>query len=80
MKKTLPFILAIAVAGCGTERPNHMNNADAEVVNIDTVRRYANTFEKILTWRTVDQIDYVTFVPISSHYTVGSRMKVMIKR
>jgi hypothetical protein len=80
MKKTLPFILAIVIAGCGTERAIQMNIADAELVKIDTVQRYPNTPEKILTWRTMDRIDYVTFVPISSHYIIGSRMKVMVKR
>jgi hypothetical protein len=80
MKKTFPFFLAAIIAGCGTERAIQMNIADAELVKIDTIQRYPNGSEKLLTWRTDDRIDYVTFVPISSHYTVGSRMKVMVKR
>lgn len=80
MKKTLPFLLAAALAGCGTERAIQMNISDAELVKIDTVQRYPNMAEKVLTWRTDDRIDYVTFVPIGSYYTLGSRMKVMIKR
>ena len=81
MKKTLPFLLAAVIASCGTsERAIQMNIADAELVKIDTVKRYPNASEKLLTWRTEDQIDYVTFVPIASHYTLGSRMKVMIRR
>ncbi len=80
MKKTLPFVLAAIIAGCGTERAIQMNIADAELVKIDTIQRYPNASEKLLTWRTYDQIDYVTFVPINSHYIVGSRMKVMVKR
>jgi len=80
MKKTLPFLLAAVVAGCGTEQAIQMNIADAELVKIDTIQRYPNSAEKLLTWRTDDRIDYVTFVPIASHYTLGSKMKVMIKR
>jgi len=79
MKKTLPFFLAAVIAGCGTEKAIQMNIEDAQLVKIDTIQRY-NASEKLLTWRTSDQIDYVTYVPLASHYTIGSRMKVMIKR
>ena len=80
MKKALPFFLAAVIASCGSERAIQMDIADAELIKIDTVQRYPNTAEKILTWRTDDNIDYVTFVPISSHYTLGSKMKIMVKR
>lgn len=80
MKKILPFLLAAAVAGCGTEQAIQMNIEDAQLVKIDTVQRYPNASEKVLTWRTEDRVDYITFVPMASHYTVGSRMKIMVKR
>jgi len=80
MKKALPFFLAATIAGCNSEKQIQMNIADAELIKIDTVQRYPNTSEKLLTWRTDDRIDYVTFVPINSHYSIGSRMKVMVKR
>jgi len=81
MKKGLPFFLAVAfIAGCGSEHEIQMNIADAELIKIDTVQRYPNATEKLLTWRTEDRIDYVTFVPINSYYPLGSRIKVMVKR
>lgn len=79
MKKTLPFFLAAVIAGCGTERAIQVNIEEAQLVKIDTIQRY-NASEKLLTWRTSDQVDYVTYVPLLSHYTIGSKMKVMIKR
>lgn len=80
MKKTLPFFLAAIFAGCAAEREIQMDIADVELVKIDTVQRYPNAPEKILTWRSDDHIDYVTFVPIETSYALGSRMKVMVKR
>lgn len=81
MKKGLPFFLAVAfIAGCSSEHEIQMNIADAELVKIDTIQRYPNATEKLLTWRTEDRINYVTFVPINSYYPLGSRIKVMVKR
>jgi len=81
MKKTLPFLLAaIIVAGCTSEREIQMDMTNVELVKIDTVQRYPNAPEKILTWRSEDRVDYVTFVPLNSYYPLGSKMKVMVKR
>lgn len=57
-----------------------MSMADVELVKIDTIQRYPNTSEKLLTWRDDNRIDYITFVPIETHYIIGARMKVMVKR
>jgi hypothetical protein len=80
MKKTLPFFLVAVILGCTQEREIQMSMADVELVKIDTIQRYPNTAEKLLTWRSDDHVDYVTFAPLDSYYPIGSRMKVMVKR
>ena len=80
MKKTLPFVLAAVFVGCGSEKEIQMNMADVELVKIDTIQRYPNASEKLLTWRTDDHINYITFAPLDAYYPLGARMKVMVKR
>lgn len=80
MKPTIPFILAAFILGCGQEKQIQMSLSDVQLVKIDTVVRYPNSSEKILTWRSDDRVEYVTFAPIASYYPIGSRMKVMLKR
>lgn len=84
MKQTLPFLMAATVVsfivGCTGPKDLQMDLTDVELVKIDTVQRYPNSSEKILTWRDENQVNYVTFVPLETYYTLGSRMKVMVKR
>jgi hypothetical protein len=81
MKKTLPFFLAVMIIlGCSQQKEIQMDMSDVELVKIDTIQRYPNATEKILTWRSSDQIDYITFAPLDTYYPLGSRMKVMMKR
>jgi hypothetical protein len=80
MKKTLPFVFAAILAGCNEGREIQVDMADVQLVKIDTVQRYPNTAEKVLTWRTEDHINYITFAPLDAYYPLGSRMKVMVRR
>lgn len=84
MKKTLPFLVAATIAaftiGCTAEREVQMDLTDVQLVKIDTIQRYPNASEKLLTWRGEDQVSYLTFVPIEMYYPIGARMKVMVKR
>jgi len=84
MKQTLPLLvaatIAAAIVGCTSEKEVQMDLTDVQLVKIDTIRRYPNAAEKVLTWRGEDQVSYVTFVPIETYYPIGARMKVMVKR
>lgn len=84
MKQTLPFVLAASVAafaiGCAEQKEVQMDFADVELVKIDTIQRYPETAQKLLTWRDENNIDYQTFVPIGLYFPLGARMKVMLKR
>ena len=84
MKQTFPFMMAATVVsflvGCTGPKDLQMDITDVELIKIDTVQRYQNLSEKILTWRDENQVSYVTFVPLETYYAVGTRMKVMVKR
>jgi len=57
-----------------------MNMTYVQLIKIDTVSRYPNSAEQILTWRSGDHIDYVTYAPLDNCYVVGTKMRVMVKR
>jgi hypothetical protein len=80
MKKLVPLALAGFLFSCAHEKTIQMNITNVQLVKIDTVLRYPNITEQILTWRSEDHVDYVTFEPISKYYVVGSKMTVMVKR
>jgi hypothetical protein len=84
MKQTLPFLMAATIAalfvGCAEEKQVQMNLTDVQLVKIDTIQRYPENTQKLLTWRDENHIDYVTFVPLETYYPLGARMKVMVKR
>lgn len=84
MKKTLPFLLATVVAAmlfsCAQEKEVQMNLTDVQLVKIDTIQRYPDATQKLLTWRDDNHVDYQTFVPIETYYPLGARMKVMVRR
>jgi hypothetical protein len=80
MKKLLPIVLAAFTVGCGTSKEVQMDLTDVKLVKIDTIQRYPNNTEKILTWQDDNHLNYVTFVPMEVYYALGARMKVMMKR
>ena len=80
MKKILPVVTAVILASCGFERNIEVTPTVAELVKIDTIHRQSDPGELILTWRTEDNIRYISFEPMESAYAVGSRMKVLIRR
>jgi hypothetical protein len=80
MKKFLLGIIPAVLCCCSTGKEVQMNMIDVELVKIDTVQRYPAESQKILTWHGFDNVDYVTFAPISNYYRVGSKMKVMVRK
>jgi hypothetical protein len=80
MKKLLPGIMAAILCSCSTGKEVQMSMIDVELVKIDTVQRYPQDRQKLLTWHGFDNVDYVTFAPITNYYSLGSRMKVMVRK
>lgn len=72
-------IIAIALASCATQRDIQVEFVNAELVKIDTVFRL-NGHEQVLTWRTTDNVQYISYAPIDDVFLVGTRFPVMVKR
>jgi hypothetical protein len=69
------------VFACGTFRDIEVEFVNAELVKIDTIFRYPDTYQKVLHWRSTERnIQYVTYTPLDADYLVGSRMLVMVHR
>ena len=84
MKKTFPFLMAAfflaLIIGCTQEKEVEVSMSDVQLIKIDTIQRYPNASEKILTWRSDDNINYISFAPIETYYPLGARMKVMVRK
>ena len=80
MKKVLLGITPAILCCCSVEREVQMNMIDVELVKIDTVQRYTEKPQKLLTWHGFDNVDYVTFAPITNFYRLGSKMKVFVRK
>lgn len=79
MKTGLFFVIAAMIGGCRTGKDIQVKMVNAELVKIDTVRRFSFS-EKVLTWQSADNIRYVSFEPMEKSYTVGSKVLVMVER
>ena len=80
MKKLLIIAVAAVFTGCLSTRESiQANLVDAELVKIDTVERYVNKYQQVLTWKTSDHMEYVSYVPMGRKYVVGTRMAVLIR-
>lgn len=84
MKKTLPFLVVVSTAAlalsCAEQKEVQMSLTDVQLVKVDTIQRYSEAAQKLLTWRDDNQVDYVIFVPLEMYYPLGARMKVLVKR
>lgn len=80
MKFALPAILSIIICSCVAQRDIQVDTVLVELVEIDTVQRHMNTAEQMLTWKTQDDIRYVSYASLNSHYLIGTRMQVMMRK
>ena len=81
MKALLGIMGMALVFACGTAKEIEVDFVNAELVKIDTVYRYPNTYQQVLTWRSADNnVQYVSYTSIYNTYALGSRMVVMVKR
>lgn len=81
MKTALPLILISGcLFACQQEKEIQMSFMDVQLIKVDTVQRYLENPQQLLTWRSPDRVQYVTYEPLSAYYPVGARMKVMVRR
>jgi hypothetical protein len=81
MKAVLCLMGLGILFACGTSREIEVDFVNAELVKIDTVYRYPNNYEQVLTWKSVDNnVQYVSYASIHNSFAVGSRMLVLVKK
>ena len=80
MKTALLFIMISALYGCYSGKEVQADVMNAELVKIDTIYRYPNSWQQVLTWRCSSGIQYTSFDNMKSGYVVGSRIKVLVRK
>ena len=81
MKPVLLLTLVVTLLfGCATEQEFLADLTVVRLVKIDIVSRYPNKQYKMLTWRTEDKVDYITYESMSSDVAIGDVMRVLTKR
>lgn len=81
MKPALFLTMVVTLLfGCATKHEFMADLTVAKLVKIDIVTRYPDKHYKMLTWRTADNIDYITYESMSSDVAIGDVMRVLTKR
>lgn len=81
MKTALLLIIVSGfISACQEQKEIQMSFMDVQLVKIDTIQRYQNNPQQLLTWRSEDRVDFVTYEPLTANYPIGARMKVMVRR
>jgi hypothetical protein len=78
-----PFLLTMVTGllfACSTEREIQADLVSANLVKIDTLTRYPNIRQKMLTWQATDNVLYITYEPMYTNVSVGARREVMIRK
>ena len=79
--KTVLLLLGTTLAfGCVTQKEVQADLIDVELVKIETVQRYPDIEQKLLTWKDGNNVNYITFEPASADYKLGAVMKVMVRK
>jgi len=53
---------------------------DVKLIKMEPIHRSHSTEEMILTWKDEDNVEYVSFESMNTQMSIGSRMKMMIRR
>jgi hypothetical protein len=80
MKILVLMLSGTLLYACTTEKEVQVDVIDVKLIKIETVQRYPNVRKKLLTWRDTNNIDYVTYEPVTVNYPLGTYMKVMVRR
>jgi hypothetical protein len=81
MKPALLLIMVVTMLfGCATKHEFLADLTVAKLIKIDIVNRYPDKQYKMLTWRTEDNVDYITYESMSSDVAIGDVMQVLTKR
>lgn len=80
MKAVLLVLVAVFLYSCSTEKMIEANFEEAKLVRVDTVQRFPNLQQKLLTWETSRRINYITYEDIHSEFPLGYTIRVMVAK
>ena len=78
-----PFLLTMVTGfllACNTEHEIQADVVSASLVKIDTLVRYPNIRQKMLTWQADDKVLYVTYEPMYTDISIGYVRQIMIRK
>ena len=80
--KTLLIVFGIVLfSSCVATKDNQVDVMKAQLIKIDTVVRYPNQKQQLLTWRLTDSnMEYFSYAPIASVYSVGLHVMVLMRK
>lgn len=80
MKLLLFVIVSTWLFSCVAEKEIQVEAVIVELVKVDTIQRHMNIPEQMLTWKTADEMRFVSYASLNSHYLIGSKMQVMMRK
>ena len=80
MKLLFILIVSTWLFSCVAEKEIQVEAVIVELVKVDTIQRHMNIPEQMLTWKTEDEIRFVSYASLNSQYLIGSKMQVMMRK
>ncbi|MCW3078662.1 hypothetical protein [Segetibacter sp.] len=77
--KSAYAIIATGLVGCGVSGEIQADFVSAQLIKVDTVYRHPAR-EKLLTWRCQNKVTFVSYVPMSLNYSVGTHYSVLLTK
>ena len=79
MKTILCIAAFVYLSSCITYKEAQVEPVPAELVKIDTIVRYESP-QQVLTWRSPDNTEYVSYAALGPVYTIGSKVTVFVRK
>jgi hypothetical protein len=77
MKTILAGIALVLLCGCFYPRDLQAEVVSAQLIKIDTINRYQNGQQQMLTWKDEHDIHYVSYASLKETYVVGTRIPML---
>lgn len=79
MKTLVVACAALCFTACVSERYLQVSVIQAELVKVDTLFRNSE-YVQLLTWRSPEKMQFVSYAGIKEYYPVGAKMAVFVPR
>ena len=67
-------------SGCTMQKQVQVRIVEVQLIKIEPIHRNPSRDEMLLTWKDEDNVEYVSFEPMDNHISIGSKMKMMVRR